>query len=204
MKVATALLALIAAGCGRPLGEYRFDKVEIVRPDALQATGETGPNIAYYLKLYFVSSTDMESASGGHDLYVHADFCPFRKRYGIDAIGPFYGDRSRYLPTKVLSSKYVDGRLVEVVDSQNRHPVADTKSGLFAYSAYLIPADPMPGYPHGRTNLPESTYDLRKDHRDVCVRIDSPAYDLTPSQSKVLVIPGSAIAAAFRASNLAR
>jgi hypothetical protein len=56
----------------------------------------------------------------------------------------------------------------------------------------------MPGEPHSVTNLPDhDPYDLRTAHRDVCVRIDSPGYYVTPSQSNVFVVPASAIDAAL-------
>jgi hypothetical protein len=132
---------------------------------------------------------DLEELSGGRDLYVHADFCPFKRRYMIDMRGPYYADQSRYtfsgVPPEGIQVKY-------------RHPPRDERTGRYLYTAYVFPSRPMPGEPPTVTNLPDhDPYDLRTAHRDVCVRIDSPGYYITPSQSKVFVVPSSAIDAAL-------
>jgi hypothetical protein len=186
--VLTGVACTFLAGCGRQLGEYRFDGAD---PADVAAAEKIDRDISGYpagsraIRIRFSSAVDLEELTGGHDLYVHADFCPFKRRYMIDVWGPFYSDQSRYV---------FSGVPPEVVQVKYRHPPRDERTGRYLYTAYVLPARPMPGVPPTVTNLPDhDPYNLRTAHRDVCLRIDSPGYYITPSQSNVFVVPASAI-----------
>ena len=187
----TALTAICLSGCGKPLGEYRFENARVVPGDALtriDPRGALAPSDSYLIRIEFSSNTDLESLKPG-DLYVHGDFCPFRERYALRIMGPYYTDRPRYIFTAEEAA--VDG--VKAVPSTasedgsysyypNRHPKRDPRTGRYIYTAYLSP------------------YDTRQDHRDLCLQVDSAGYSITESRSKRFVIPAAAIAAAIAAS----
>lgn len=183
--VATALLT----ACGKPLGTYEVQNVTLVSASRL---GQIDPNESYagherqLIRIEFTSTVDLETASEGGDLYVHGDFCPVKDAYQLGIIGPFYDDQPRLLSRKVTSyEKSPDGRVRMSVESKNRHPSRDEKTGRYVYTAYLIPSAPKDQF--------SDAYDLRHRNGDLCLRIDHPGYYVIPSRSNTFKIDAGEI-----------
>ncbi len=199
--------ALCLAGCGKPLGEYRFDNARLVPGDAANRIDPQRYSIPfnhYLIRIEFSSETDLE-ALRPNDIYVHGDFCPFRERYMLGIFGPFYNDRERYISTPgeaaeegvtgTPAKEVIAGKAKTVLLYPNRHPRKDPRTGRYVYTAYLNPYAPA-DVPFGGGPA-DHPYDLRTDHRDLCLQIDSPGYNITESRSQRFTIPGTAIAAAI-------
>lgn len=188
---------LALGGCGPALGEYRVDDVRVVNWASLErADPELGADRStdFLVRVQFSSATDVEVASDGGDLYVHADFCPFRSEYRIGAFGPYYGDRSRYGELRRNIRENRDGTKVIVVEGENLHPPRDPRTGRYVYTAYIIPyATAFEGPGREREG-----YDLRTSARDLCLRLDHPGYYLTRSKSQTFTVSRTAISAALR------
>lgn len=191
------LASACLAGCGPPLGDYRFENARLVswaefsRIEPEQFPEALSPDM---LRIEFSSERDLETASEGGDLYLHADYCPAADPFRIASFGPYYGERSRYNSRVVSSETLPDGRIRQVMAGENRHPPRDPRTNRYVYSAYLIPSRP----PSSRPGLQREGYDLRADARDLCLRFERTGYFLTPSRSRTFIVPGAAIAAALR------
>jgi hypothetical protein len=118
------------------------------------------------IRIDFSSETDVTGDTG--NLYVHGDFCPMQDETDFSVWGP-----------------YPDGRSL-FGDGANpvRRPIRDA-AGRYHYVAYLRVA--APGYQFS------DAYDLRRGARDLCFRIDSPGYYITPSRSRVFVLPAAEV-----------
>ena len=193
----TAFVALgLLAACGKPLGTHEVQKVTLVpadRPGQIDSSWPYTGAERELLRIEFASTTDLEAASEGGDLYVHGDFCPFEDEYQFGVIGPYYNDHLRLLSRRTaLHEKLPDGRVRLSVESTNRKPALDPDTKRYVYTAYLIPSAPKDQF--------SGAYDLRRDNRDICLRIDHPGYYLIPSQSKVFKIDRTLIRRALGTS----
>ena len=189
-----ALAAL--AACGKPLGIYEVQNVTLVSASSL---GKIDADSSYtgtereLLRIEFTSTTDLEDASEGGELYVHGDYCPFKDMYQLGVIGPFYNDQPRLLSRRVASHEGLsDGRVQMTVKAHNRNPVRN-RTGRYVYTAYLIPSAPKDQF--------SDAYDVRRRGEDICLRIDHPGYYLVPSRSKVFMIGGNVIQRALGSSH---
>lgn len=197
-RTGTLILIGLLAGCGNPLGTYHVRRVTVVPGSALKTVdpeecSSCNPG-QQLLRIEFTSTTDLEAASGGHDLYVHGDFCPLKNEYQLGILGPYYNDRPRLLSRRITSyRKSPDGRVVMSVESENRHPTRDA-TDRYVYTAYLAPSESAGQF--------SAAYDLRRDTRDLCLRIVSPGYYLIPSRSQVFKISGATIQTALGSSRL--
>jgi hypothetical protein len=190
----------LLSGCGNPLGKYDVRRVTLVPGSTLKTVDPDGCSSCdskpQLLRIEFVSTTDLETASGGHALYIHGDFCPFKNEYQLGIFGPYYNDQPRLLYRRITSyHKAPDGRITMSVDSKNRHPTRNATGG-YVYTAYLAPSEPAEQF--------SSAYDLRREVRDLCLRIDSPGYYLIPSRSELFRIPASTIQTALGTPSLNR
>lgn len=193
--VFVSVVAIFVTGCGPYLGDHKFQEAEIVD---IQFLEQVDPNFSHGLpmselfRIVFTSTTDLEAASEGHSLYIDADFCPFKDRRGIGVIGPYYDDKSRYGPIRESRRQDKDGRVVIFVESDNISPKVNERTGEFIYTAYVIPYRNPPRF-KGGGNIILNPYDIRTDNRDICFRLFSPGYYITPSQSNIFRISRSEI-----------
>ena len=185
-----ALLALLGA-CGRPLGDYAVRKVEIVRADAEPDRLVQNYN-TQMLRVEFTSKTDLYEASdgGGEGLYVFSSFCPYDEERTLYVGEPYYDDRSRYGPPRVLEGKVPINRSIEV-ETDYRRPTKNLATGDFTYTTYLALAQAARPKQPGRDE--QLAYDLRRQPRDLCLRINHPGYFITPSRSRVFTVPAAMI-----------
>jgi hypothetical protein len=189
--VAFALLTVLSS-CGPPLGAYRIERVDVVAAGRLHDIDpEWDPESSSpLLRIVFTSDRDVETASGGtgSGLYLWADFCPFRDKVGLQAAGPYYGDRPIF--TQVAPRRLPSG-VYEVPYVPNRHPPRDPRTGRFIYTGYISLSQAPEPLRH------DETYDLARDDRDICLRLDHPGYYLTPSRSDIFRLPAAAVTAAI-------
>lgn len=165
-----ALLAL--AGCEKPIGMYRIDKAALVagtEPAVIERNSMLGEE-GKMLRVDLSSETDAVAAADT-DLYVSAGKCPLNRRYGFRALGPYPDGLRQYSDT-----------------GERRHPTRDAR-GRYHYVIYLDLA--------GVSDQPEG-YDLRRDPRDVCMRVIG-SYMFSPApRSKVFVLPKAVLESALK------
>jgi len=187
--VTLVTLTLLTA-CGKPLGKYEVRNVKIVPASAEPEAYADKPPHTRMLRIEFTSKTDLYEASdgGGEGLYVLASFCPFDERRTLYLGEPYYDDRSRYGPRRVLERKVLpNGRVWERVAITDRRPTRNPKTGEYTYTTYLaLDRAAEPERP-GRSE--QIGYDVRRQPADLCLRIDHPGYFITPSRSQVFVVP---------------
>jgi hypothetical protein len=184
-----AALALVSA-CGNPLGTYQVRDVKLVPGDALTKIEPYIDPDPQMLRIKFVSKTNLYDASdgGGSGLYVFASFCPYDEGRVIYVSEPYYNDRSRYGPTRIVERKVLpDGRIIEKVDSEDRQPIKDTRTGDYVYTTYFR----LNG--QAKEDMDLIAYDLRRQAGDLCLRIKHPGYFITPSRSRVFAVPAQMI-----------
>lgn len=164
---------LVLAGCEKPIGTYRIDKVALVAGDepAVIARNPMLGEADKMVRIDFSSETDAVAAADA-DLYVSADYCPLRRRHGFRVLGP-----------------YPDG-LYQYLETGRRHPKRDS-AGRYHYVAYLDLA--------GVSDTPKG-YDLRSDPRDVCLRVIGSYMFSRPPRSEVFMLPRAALEKALQAN----
>lgn len=198
LTTAGTLILLLSWCRGPHLGTYRFENARLVDSTVLAAIDDhpaahISPDL---IRIEFTSEQDLKVASGGGDLYVHADFCPFGDEYRLLVLGPYYNDRSPYRLLNRRERRLPDGRIT--VEGEQIHPARDRRTDRYLYTAYLVPSRPARNGIHGE---PREGYDLRNSIRDLCLRIDHPGYYLTRSRSDIFMIPGTAVAQASRSGS---
>jgi len=172
-----SMLAFLSA-CGKPLGSYQVRNVTVVTGAAVKQIEPDLDTDPQMLRIEFASKTDLYEASdgGGEGLYVFASFCPFQDKAPLSVSEPYYNDRPRFDP----------------VTHENRRPAKDARTGEYVYTAYLrLRGNASVNRGGGRLNF--TGYDLRRQHLDLCLRIDHPGYFITPSQSHVFSVPAGMI-----------
>jgi len=91
LRIATLILMGLLSGCGNPLGKYDVRRVTLVPGSTLKTVDPDGCSSCdskpQLLRIEFVSTTDLETASGGHALYIHGDFCPFKNEFSLGYSG---------------------------------------------------------------------------------------------------------------------
>jgi hypothetical protein len=160
-----ALLALLG-GCGKPLGSYVIEKARLAPAEELDRVESLFPSQWPEGPIIRIdfSSTTDVVAAADGDLYVDGDFCPAGGRYRFAMFGPYPDGQKRF------------------TDAGTRRPVRDA-AGRYHYVAYL------------RTvSTSDPAFDLRRTPRDLCLRIHSAGYHLTPSQSEVFILRGQIVA----------
>ena len=76
-------------------------------------------------------------------------------------------------------------------------------AGRYVYTAYLVPAFPMPGVRYADEHKADPHYDLRTAHRDVCLRIANPRLMLLPpSRTAPFVLQAQQIDKAYSAARV--
>lgn len=188
-RFAAFVIFLTLVACGKPLGEYEARNVTVVasgaEPDRQVEKSET-----HMLRVEFTSKTDLYEASdgGGEGLYVFSSFCPYDEKRTLYVGEPYYDDRSRYGPTRVLEGEVLtDGRSIYKVEIDERRPTKNLVTGEFTYTTYLALARVARPEQPGRDE--QLAYDLRRQPRDLCLRINHPGYFITPSRSRVFKVP---------------
>lgn len=173
-------LMLPLTGCGQYLGSYTVEAVHVVPEVPQSHFGPPTPSYGQYLEIRLASKTNLTSFGRKVDgVYVDADFCPLRDRYGLIAFTPFSDDG------RDLSSPS-DARAVQA-----------GRDGLFRYRLYVVVAYRAQRATHpGQDQLP--TYDLRRSHGDLCLRLFAPGYDLIKSRSDTIRVPAEMVAAALK------
>ena len=190
---AVGFVFIVAAlsGCGPYLGKYQVNDVKMVDHHWFQKIDhDWAPdrNQSDMLRVSFSSTINLEASSEGGDLYVVADFCPFSDG-AMYLQGPYYSDKARDLPLRRISRE-VDGKTVEIVSAENKQPETNPSTGRYDYTAYLY-ADMPKLVGHG---LPtRAAYDVRRDKRDICVRLHRTGYFITKSVSDIFVIRNSLV-----------
>jgi hypothetical protein len=188
-----ATLTLLGA-CGKPLGTYEVRDIKLIPGAAFTRVDPeySGPRPPL-IRIEFTSTTDLEVAQPGHDLYVHGDLCPLKNEYQLGILGPYYDDLPRLLSRRITSYKRsVDGHVTMSIESTNRHPPRDRNTGRYVYTAYLALSEPKRQF--------SEAYDLRQRPADLCLRIDSPGYYIIPSRSEIFIIKGDVIQRALGSS----
>jgi hypothetical protein len=177
--VGTFLLAL--AACGKPLGTYEVRDIRLVSGSVFKIV-EPGVEVEpQMLRIEFTSKTDMYNAAGDAQLYVFASFCPFQDKSPVYVSRPYFNDR----PTYDLTTQKV------------MRPVKDA-SGRYVYTTYMsLNGNESVNRNDGRLEF--TGYDLRRQPVDLCVRIEHPGYFITPSRSRVFVLPAAMIRRALSA-----
>jgi hypothetical protein len=182
-RAALISFSTLLAACGKALGEYEVRDVRIVSGDAVKAINPDIDPDPQMLRIEFTSATDLYEASdgGGEGLYVMASFCPFQDKKPLSVTKPYYSDRRPYDP----------------VTHTERRPAKDP-TGKYVYTSYLRLRGEE-SVNRGDGHLDFTGYDFRKQQADVCLRIERPGYFLTPSQSRVFIIPAAMIRRALSA-----
>ncbi len=196
-RYAAVIALTLPAACGKPLGEYQVRNVYVVAADAEPEHRAEKPE-TQMLRVEFTSKTSLYDASdgGGEGLYVIASFCPYDERRKLYIGEPYYDDRSRYGPARVLERKVLlDGKVIEKIASNDRRPRKNPVTSDYTYTTYLAleraGESERPGWPE------QLAYDLRRQPRDLCLRIDHPGYFITPSRSQVFTVPSAKIQSAL-------
>ena len=198
-RVAVASILSLLVACGKPLGTYTVREVSVVPGEAVKIIEPNIDPSPQMLRIEFTSKTDMYEASdgGGEGLYVMSSLCPYNGKAPIYVSDVYYNDQSRYGPTRVLERKVLpDGRVFERVEGQDRRPTKNPATGEFTYTTY-IRLSGTGSVDRGDGQANSTTYDLRRQARDLCLRIDHPGYFITPSRSRVFTIPGAMIRSAL-------
>jgi hypothetical protein len=195
--IAAVMSAVMLSACGEYLGDQRFDGVRLVSARPQMGEGET--DYGGYLEVSFSSDENLGPVIGRASLYVHGDFCPIRDRYKFAVFGPYASGKALKqgpgTSVEVLPRKASGQRVFWMTPG----PPPDLKPGThgrYHYTAYIVPAHPMPGVEYADLSA-DSRYNLVTAGRNVCLRIDSPGYNIVPSRSATIVVPASDIRAAF-------
>ncbi len=172
-------IALLTSSCGPPLGDYTVENVRLVRELPAPFRSEIGPGYTEFLELQLASATSLTALRDKLDaVYVHSEFCPFDDDHGVIVLGPVSEDgRDLVAPSRVPDLRADSG-------------------GRFHYRLFLVV-----GHRARPSRVPDQTlptYDLRKDNRDICLRLSSPGYYLRPSRSGPIRIRANLIADALR------
>ena len=173
-------LMLLLTGCGEYLGSYTAESAQLVADVPKSHFGPPSPSYDQYLEIRLASKTSLTSIGNEFDaVYVDADFCPLRDARGLIALTPFGDD---------------GGDLSLPSDARKLEPGTD---GLFRYRLYVVVAytAALATRP-GQFQLP--TYDLRRSHRDLCLRLFAPGYNLIKSRSNTIRVPAAMVAAALK------
>lgn len=192
---AVAAITLLGA-CGKPLGTYEIRNVSVVSGDAVKKIERYIDTDPQMLRLEFTSDTDLYEASdgGGSGLYVYTSFCPHNDGRALYVGETYYNDQQRYDPVRVRKRKVLaNGTVVNEVVEEDRRPAKDD-SGKYVYTTYLaLERAARPEEP-GRDE--QLAYDLRRQPRDLCLRINHPGYFITPSRSRVFEVSAALIQSA--------
>jgi len=171
--VAAIAIVLNLAACGKPLGTYKIRDIRVVPGSAFKIVEPDADADPEMLHIEFASKTDMHEAAGNADLYVFTSFCPFQDKSPISVSEPYFNDRPNFDP---VTSKY-------------RRPMKDA-SGEYVYTTYLR-LQGSASLNRGDGRLSSTGYDLRRQRADLCLRIEHPEYSITPSQSRIFVVPAA-------------
>jgi len=175
-------VSTLIAACGKPLGTYEVRDARIVTGEAVKKVEPYIDPDPQMLRVEFISKTDLYEASDGGDLYVFASFCPFQDKKPLSVTEPYFNDRRRFHP----------------VTHEVRRPTKDQATGNYAYTTYLrLRGKESVNRGDGRIDFTE--YDLKEQQVDVCLRIEHSGYFITPSQSRVFVLPAAMIRRALSA-----
>jgi len=175
MLLCAAIGALSA--CGQNLGTYSLaglSKTDDL-PEAFKRSSGYDGHYGQFLRVELESSANINEFDTGSGLYADAGDCPIQKHGSVVAFGPFD-----------LSGE-------EVGAGHSPSQLEPANDGFFHYLVYLVTAVTAQTGPNGFT-----PYDLSRERKDMCLRLYSPGYHITPSRSHTVRIPAAEIARALR------
>jgi hypothetical protein len=181
-------IMLLLTGCGQNLGSYIVESIQVVTEIPKSRFSASSPSYGpspygQYLEIRIASKTSLTSIGRKLDaVYVDADFCPLRNRDGVIAFPPFSDDRQ------------------DLSEPSDASALRAGRDGLFQYRVYVVVAYTAQRAKPGQFQLP--TYDLLRTHRDLCLRLFAPGYNLIKSRSDTIRVPADMIAAALRRARI--
>ncbi len=184
---AAGLVALLASACAPTLGAYRFESVEAIARDAIDASGGFEPKQApypWYLRVHFSSKTNLFVLAEERDsVAARAGLCPLRGTGEVTVLGPYSVGESLRVRARTPEGDVAPG-LARVI--------AKDSGGRYAYTAYVVPArDAAADQP---------AYDLSRTPGDLCLRLDAEGGPRGPERSNVFVAPEAAVRQALSAT----
>lgn len=172
-------LAVPLSACGDHLGAYEVEEVRLVDQLPQNDTLDWPPHpYAEFLRIEVSSTSNLSAINTGPGVYTDADFCPLRDAYRLLALGPIANDET-----------FIDGR--------SRHLIPDRRDGRYHYLIYVVPSSSARKLFSNSVDE-KPPYDLRKQGRDLCLRLFLAGYNLIPSRSDVIKVPAKTLADALR------
>lgn len=180
---AAGLLALLAAACAPTLGDYRFERVDMVAREAIDAPEGFEPKAApypAYLRVHFSSEANLNTlAETREGIEARADLCPFEDPQGVAVLGPYAVGQALAIRARMPDGVAAPG-LARVLERD--------ENGRYAYTAYVVPA---------RRSEAGKAYDLVAEPQDLCLALE--ATGPKAERSNVFVAPAEAIRTAVAA-----